>query len=170
MSHRILPTLLSASLTVLLPAADAHSQPVIDAVRTDNYRTLTDELARGADVNARQGDGATALHHATHRNNVDAVTALLAAGATVNVANELGATPLWLAARNGSPPLLTRLLDAGADPNAALKMGETPLMSAARAGSVNGVALLLDELVLLGRPLRFVPCPCRCKRVPHLSI
>ena len=144
MSHRILPTLLSASLTVLLPAADAHSQPVIDAVRTDNYRTLTDELARGADVNARQGDGATALHHATHRNNVDAVTALLAAGATVNVANELGATPLWLAARNGSSPLLTRLLNAGADPNAALKMGETPLMSAARAGSVNGVALLLD--------------------------
>ena len=134
------------TVTFLLAAgalAGAAEPDLIAAVRAGDAagaRTLLDE---GADVNAPQGDGATALHWAAHRNDLDAATLLIDAGADVDAANALGATPLWLAATNGSAALVARLLEAGADPNVALRMGETPLMGAARSGSGPVVARLL---------------------------
>ena len=101
-------------------------------------------VAGGADVNVPQGDGATALHWAAHRNDLDAATLLIKAGADVNAANALGATPLWLAAINGSAPMVERLLESGGDPNVSLKMGETPLMTAARSGDLQTVERLLE--------------------------
>ncbi len=139
-----------ASVTValvLLGSASGLAQPVsalIDAARLDDTERLEALLAIGADPDARQGDGATALHWATHRNNLAAMHALLDASASVNIANDLGATPLWLAAGNGSADAVAHLLDAGADPNVTLNMGETPLMAAARAGAPAAVDRLLQ--------------------------
>ena len=139
-----------ASLTValvLLGSAAGLAQPVsalIEAARLDDAERLRALLAIGANPDAQQGDGATALHWATHRNNLAAIDALIAAGASVGIANDLGATPLWLAAGNGSAEAVGRLLDAGADPNVTLQMGETPLMAAARAGAPTVVGRLLD--------------------------
>ncbi len=128
-------------------AAHAQSAPTIPAIieaskagDLEGARTL---LAGGADVNAPQGDGATALHWAAHQNDLDAATLLIEAGADVNAANALGATPLWLAAVNGSASMVERLLESGADPNVWLKVGETPLMTAARSGDVETVEQLL---------------------------
>ena len=58
-------------------------------------------LAKKADVNAPQGDGATALHWAVYRGDIELADLLLRAGANVKAANREGATPLWLASVNG---------------------------------------------------------------------
>ena len=137
--------LLLVVLTLGVPAVAGAgaADPLIEAVKradTDGVRSL---LAQGVDVNARQGDGATALHWAAHRNDLETASVLLGAGANANAANALGATPLWLASLSSSGAMVERLLEAGADPNVALASGETPLMSAARAGNAAAVGLLL---------------------------
>ena len=116
---------------------------VIEAVKVRDLDMTGTLIEEGADVNAPQGDGATALHWASHWNDLDAASLLIRAGADVNAANELGATSLWLAAINGSATMVKRLLEAGAKPNVALKMGETPLMAAARSGNGRTVEQLL---------------------------
>ena len=145
----LIAMLTAATLAAVLAwprAAHAQSAPrIIEALKAGDVETARTLIAGGADVNAPQGDGATALHWAAHRNDLDAATLLIEAGADVNVANGLGATPLWLAAINGGAPMAERLLEAGADPNASLKMGETPLMTAARSGSLQAVERLLDH-------------------------
>ncbi|NKB33009.1 MAG: hypothetical protein GKR91_07930 [Pseudomonadales bacterium] len=118
-------------------------QELIAAARSQDLAQVEALLNGGADVDQRQGDGATALHWAAHRNNQELARLLLETGADVNAHNELGATPMWLAARNGSVAMLELLLDAGANPNIPLQMGETPLMSAARSGAMDSIALLL---------------------------
>ena len=62
-------------------------------------RTL---LKQGADVNAAQGDGMTALHWAARNGDVELAQMLLYAGANVKATTRLGGyTPLMLAARAG---------------------------------------------------------------------
>lgn len=120
-------------------------QELIAAARAEDLRQVMSLLDSEINVNHRQGDGATALHWAAHRNNRELAIALVEAGADVNAANELGATPLWLAALNGSVEMLEALIDAGADPNVSLTMGETPLMSAARSGQLEAVEVLIEN-------------------------
>jgi ankyrin repeat protein len=134
----------------LIGSASARAQPtpdlgIIEAVKTGNIDVARRLLADGADVDAQQGDGATALHWAAHRNDLETANMLIDAGATVGASNELGATPLWLAAINGDAVMVGRLLDAGAEADAALQMGETPLMTAARGGDLDTVELLLEH-------------------------
>ncbi len=117
---------------------------IIEAVKSGDLETVRSLVAGGAEVDAPQGDGATALHWAAHQNDLVAAGLLIGAGADVNAANALGATALWLAAINGSAPMVERLLESGADPSVSLGMGETPLMTAARSGSLATVELLLE--------------------------
>ena len=140
--------LIAALAAVLAGPVAAYAQsapPIIEALRAGDLEAARTLVAEGADLDAPQGDGATALHWAAHRNDLEAATLLIEAGADVNVANELGATPLWLAAINGSAPMVERLLEAGGNPNASLEMGETLLMTAARSGNVQAVELLLER-------------------------
>ena len=119
------------------------AEDVIAAARAGDVAAVRALVADGADVDARQGDGATALHWAAHRGDHALAEVLIAAGADVDAGNALDATPLWLASQNGDARLVARLLAAGADANLTLRMGETPLMSAARSGDVDTVGLLL---------------------------
>ena len=50
-------------------------------------------LADAVDVDARQPDGATALHWAMHRESEEIADLLIRAGADVDAANDLGVTP-----------------------------------------------------------------------------
>ncbi|MDE0828300.1 MAG: ankyrin repeat domain-containing protein [Vicinamibacterales bacterium] len=125
------------------PSAGADEGPVIAAVRAQDAAVVRAALAQGEDVNARQPDGATALHWASFRDDAEIAERLLTAGADVNAANDLGATPLWLAADNGSAAMVARLLAAGAAPDVRLPEGETPVMTASRTGNVDAVRLLV---------------------------
>ncbi len=137
------------AILLALPAAgpavamNADDAPIIEAARGQNGDAVRTLINEGADVNARQPDGATALHWAAYRDDHEIAELLIDAGANVTAANELGATPLWLAADNGSARMVKRLLDAGADPNVTLPEGETSVMTAARTGSAEAVRLLL---------------------------
>ena len=132
-------TLLSSS-----PTIDARAgTPLVDAVRNHDRAAVEALLTAGADVDAVQTDGATALHWAVHLDDAPIVDQLLLAGATVDATNEYGVTPLSIACGNGSAPLVERLLAAGADPDRARPTGETPLMQAASTGSVGAVDALV---------------------------
>jgi len=131
-------------LTSLIAAA-AGRPPIIEAVRKGDGNALRALLQKGANVNETEGDGATALHWASYRDDLQSADALLKAGAKVNAANDLGATALWAAAQNGSTAMVKRLLDGGANPNLALLSGETPLMVASRTGSAPVAELLIAK-------------------------
>lgn len=118
---------------------------VIDAARAGDHGALRALIQKKVDVNAAEGDGATALHWAAYRDDLESVDLLLNAGAKANAANDLGATPLWNACTSAALPVTKRLLDAGANPNLALLAGETPLMAAARSGKADVVELLLAK-------------------------
>ncbi len=133
----------TAALVVTAGTA-AEAADLLEAVRGRDHAAVAKLLAQGADVNARQPDGATALHWAVHNDDLATVQRLLAAGADARAANDYGATPVWLAATNGNAAVVAALLDAGADPNAALESGETVLMAAARTGTPAAIAALLD--------------------------
>jgi ankyrin repeat protein len=124
-------------------AAAADRPAIIDAAKAADRATLRALIQKKTDVNAPDGDGTTALHWASYRDDLESVELLIRAGANVNAANDLGATPLWNASLNAGAPLVKALLTSGADPNLALLLGETPLMVAARSGKPEVAELLL---------------------------
>ena len=67
---------------------------VADAVMNGDGAAVRKLIAAKADVNAPQVDGATALHWAVYRDDVETANALIAAGAKVEAANREGTTPL----------------------------------------------------------------------------
>ena len=89
------------SLTLVLGAwtgpADA---PVADAAMRGDTARVRALIKQGADVNAAQGDGMTALHWAASRGDAAEVAVLTYAGARVEALTRNGNyTPLHLAAR-----------------------------------------------------------------------
>jgi ankyrin repeat protein len=130
-------------VAVVAVASAAGEHPLIDAARTQDIDAVRALIARRANVNETQGDGATALHWAAHWNQLKIAELLLAAGANVNTADDTGVTPLSLACLNGSAAMVEKLLKAGANPNAARSTGETPLMTAAYSGDLAAVLPLL---------------------------
>ena len=116
--------------------------PLIDAAKNVDREAVRSLLKQGANVNATQADGTTALHWSSYRDDLESADLLIRSGANVNARNDLGATPLWAACQNGSESMVGRLLTAGANPNAALLLGETPVMVAGRSGSPAVVELL----------------------------
>ena len=143
-------TLAMASVSVAAGAASAGSgvgldAPLVDAVRQGDADAARAALDGGADVDARQPDGATALHWAARLDRVDLAQVLLAAGADPTAANAFDVTPLSLAAVNGSAEMIAALLAAGADPNATMAGSETVLLTAARTGRTGAVRALLDH-------------------------
>lgn len=124
----------------LAAAADLR---LLEAVRAGDKAAVRSLLSERVDANEAAADGATALHWAAQRDDLETADLLIRAGANVNAANDYGITPLGLACVNRSAPMVEKLLAAGANPNAAKVTGETVLMTCARTGSVETVRALL---------------------------
>jgi ankyrin repeat protein len=125
-------------------AVRAAGLDLVDAVERNDPEAVVALLSDGADVNATQPDGATALHWAAHWDAVDSARRLLEAGGAVNAVNDLGVAPLAIACRNGSARMVDTLLAGGADARTAEPSGETALMTCARTGSAQAVEQLLS--------------------------
>jgi uncharacterized protein len=128
---------------VAASAGQASELPLIRAVKNRDVQSVRELLKQRVDVNATEGDGATALHWAAHRDDLTIADLLIRAGARGNVANDVGATPLHAACTNRSASMVDRLLAAGADAKAALLSGETVLMTCARSGGARAVKSLI---------------------------
>lgn len=125
--------------------AVAAEPPIANAARDGDIERVRQSIDAGADVDATEADGSTALLWAAYQSDLEMVRMLLAAGADPNAANSFGITPLMQASRYGATPVIEALLDGGADLAAAATDGETPLMAASRAGSADAVSLLLER-------------------------
>src|SRR5689334_14757363 len=119
---------LAAGLAV--PAFPASRAALADAAEQRDKTTLRRLLGTGADVNAAQVDGTTALHWSAYNDDAEAVALLVRAGANVNALNRYGVPPLAQACTNGNAAIVKQLLDGGADANATMKGGESVLMLA----------------------------------------
>ena len=109
-------------------------------------QTVAELLELGADVDAANYNGTTALMIAALNGHTEIVAALLSCERIdVNAANSNGSTALIFAAQNGYTEIVARLLDRGAGVNAAESDGYTALMSAAHNGHTEIVARLLDR-------------------------
>ena len=96
-----------------------------------NREAVKKLLKEGADVNAKNSDGYTALILASSNGRTEIVAMLLDAGANVNArtnTNYWGSTALIRASENKHTEIVAMLLDAGADVNATDDDGDTALM------------------------------------------
>ena len=121
----------------------ADKATLADAAEQRNQRSSASSSLTGADVNAAQVDGMTALHWAVYNDDAETAGLLVRSRANVNATNRYGVPPLSLACTNGNATLVRLLLDAGANANASLPGGETVLMTAARVGNLEAVKALL---------------------------
>jgi ankyrin repeat protein len=119
--------------------------PLIDAAKSKATAAALSAISEGADVNARETDGTTALHWAVHYNDIGIVRALIGAGADVAAVNDYGATPMSEAAVVGSVEVLEALLDAGIDVDSPNAEGQTALMVVARTSNVAAARLLIER-------------------------
>ena len=146
---RFTVTLAALAFLVVLGLAPANAAPsrvpLIDAVERADVGAVRSLLESGADVNAGEADGTTALLLAVRRDDLTTADILLRAGADPNRANRYGIVPLSLAAANGSHLMIERLLTSGADAKATSADGETVLMTAARTSSVESLQTLLKN-------------------------
>ena len=143
--RKISGLVLLAAAGLAAPAAPATAArgALADAMEGRDTAGVRRLLGTGADVNAAQVDGTTALLWAAFHDDAEAVALLVRAGAKVNIVNRYGVPPLAQACTNGNAAIAKLLLQAGADANATLKGGESVLMLAARSGNVEAVKALL---------------------------
>ena len=124
-------------------AAAGADGELADAAKARDWPRLAALIDGGANVDAPQADGATALHWAAYWDEADALEGLIQASADVDARNDYGATPLWAACANRHAGAVVRLLAAGADPNLGLGSGETLLMRCAHTGDPGAVQALV---------------------------
>jgi uncharacterized protein len=134
-------------LVTLLGAMGPGDAVIADAAMRGDSAAVHTLIKRGADVNAAQGDGMTALHWAASRGDLGEARMLIIAGARLDATTRNGNyTPLHLAARAGKPALVKALLAAGANPNVTTNTGgATPLHFAASEGTAESILALLDR-------------------------
>ncbi len=128
----------------LLLAASPSTDFLYVAAGNDDLDRVRALLREGADVNAAQGDGMTALHHAARLGNAAMAEILITAGANLEAKTRLGDhRPLHVASAAGRSGVVALLVAAGADVNALTNTGAAPLHFAAASGSADAIAALL---------------------------
>ncbi|TDI43981.1 MAG: ankyrin repeat domain-containing protein [Acidobacteria bacterium] len=136
--------LLLTALFMGVVFAAAPSSPVADFATHGDRDAVRTLLQQGADVNAAQGDGMTALHWAAELGDAEMAEMLVYAGANVEAETRVGHyTPLHVACRNASAAVAEILLEAGSNVMArTMPAGSTPLHLAAASGSADIVRSL----------------------------
>ncbi|MGE3273641.1 MAG: ankyrin repeat domain-containing protein [Vicinamibacterales bacterium] len=146
LTHRLLGGMVAGLVGALCLAASLQAAAsVADAAMAGDHEAVRALLKDGADVNATQGDGVTALHWAARRGDAELARMLIVAGANPRATTRFGDyTPLHLAAERGAGDVVAALVAAGANPDALTTTGASPLMLAAGAGDIAAITALVD--------------------------
>jgi hypothetical protein len=102
-------------------------------------------VERGADVNAKNINGTTALMNACYKEMTEVAKLLVDRGADINDKNINGTTALMHACLKGMTGLAKLLVERGADVNAKTTDGNSPLMRACFNGMTEVAKLLVKR-------------------------
>ena len=102
-------------------------------------------IQRGADINLKGDEGMTMLLRAASEGRLDVVRLLLSRGASIDAEDFMGRTPLIAAIDQGFPAVARVLIQNRANVNAQDNRGWTPLIHAASAKDRDILPLLLDK-------------------------
>jgi ankyrin repeat protein len=145
------------AVRAIIPATKKESLPstsfalieddLLKAASNGEIEKVRSLLNKGANVNAKDKDGVTAMMWASEKGQTEIVNILLSKGAEVNAReNNSGMTALMVAAAEGHTAIVEALLAKGADVNAKdYNLGATPLMGAAEYGYVNIIRTLIAK-------------------------
>ena len=128
--------LLLTTIAAVLLVGTAFADPIHDAAESGDLAGVQAELDKGANVNAKNQNGATPLHRAAWFGHKEIVELLIAKGADVNARDDgqsshYVGTPLNCAAWKGHKEIAELLIANGADVNAKSDWFErTPLHDA----------------------------------------
>ena len=142
---RILPVLLVVFGLWVPVAIAAVNADFFEAAGRGDMPAVKRFIADGVDVNAKRGDGTTALYVASYYGHREVVELLLADGANVNVNDKGGATALHAASQEDHREVVEALLAKGADINAKTNNGLTALHIALKNGFSDVAQLLLAK-------------------------
>ena len=133
------------NVTVKPPDDPIHGDFVRACGQGQGPQRLNFLLSRGADIEYRDEQQKTPLHHAASNGSLSTLRYLVGTGADIYAGAPRIGTPLHSAALSGSTGAVKYLVDAGADVNAHDEIIGTPLHCAAFGGSADTVGCLLDS-------------------------
>lgn len=139
------PIVISTSLgTDAAEIRDPDETPLMVAAKKGDLEAVRNLIQTGADVNARNQNGSTALTYALRNSgsSVQTINLLASAGADVNMADREGYTVLMRAAQAGDLDAVRLLLAAGAKQDLRNHAGETALSLALSERHADVVAVL----------------------------
>src|SRR5687768_8890573 len=146
-SPEISITITPQTMPAPTPAADqqALDTMLIEAAESGDTPTVLALLEAGANINATDGRGRTAVMAATHANRVETVQALIDAGADINIRDHHMDNPFLYASAEGLFEIVKLTIDAKADTRLTNRFGGTALIPAAERGHVEIVQELLTR-------------------------
>ena len=98
-------------------------RPLLTSIEHGRHDDVLELLGRGADPNASDPLGRTALMYAGINGQTDTMEILIEKGAQINAQDKAGETPLHAAIVFGDPNAIRLLIDKGADVNARFYLG-----------------------------------------------
>lgn len=142
----VVTILVDACVCIDIQDPDTGETVLMLAVTLDHHHhnAIVDTLiAAGAELDARDYDGMTALIRAVRVNNAAMVERLVAAGSDLNTQCDLGRTALHWSMYTDAV-IVKCLVDAQCSLNKKANMGETALMLASYIGNTEAAKLLVD--------------------------
>ena len=119
------------------------AEGLVEAAGAGDLAAVRRLLSDGADVDAPDARGRTAVTAAAMDQHVQVVAALVDAGADVDIRDDERNNPLLLAGENGNVALLREVLRGDPDLGATNRFGGTALIPASDRGHVDMVRALL---------------------------